>query len=54
MAYGKDACHEHQGFRWFKAFSDGREPVADHPLTGRPLTSKIDDTTMLNQKPGAT
>lgn len=42
-AYGDDALSRAQVFRWFKAFSDGRESVADDPRSGRPLTSKSDD-----------
>src|SRR5215469_12085722 len=43
------ACGEHslsraQVFGWHKSFLEGREQVEDEPHTGRPSTSKTDDS----------
>jgi len=40
---GEHALSRSQVFKWYKAFSDGRESIKDEPRSGRP-TSKTDDT----------
>lgn len=42
-AYGDVTLSRAQVFRWYKAFSDGRESVQDDPRSGRPLSSKSDE-----------
>ena len=32
-----------QEFKWYKAFSEGRESIKDEPRSGRPSTSKTDN-----------
>ena len=43
QAYGEHALSRSQVFKWFKAFSEGRESIKDEPRSGRPLTSKTDN-----------
>ncbi|GFT35544.1 protein GVQW3 [Trichonephila clavipes] len=40
QAYGDSVLSRDQVFRWFKAFSEGRESVEDEPRRGRPSVSK--------------
>ncbi|GFU61877.1 protein GVQW3 [Trichonephila clavipes] len=40
QAYGDSVLSRAQGFRWFKAFSKGRESIEDEPRSGRPSVSK--------------
>ena len=40
QAYGEHALSRSQVFKWYKAFSDGRESIKDEPHSGRPSTSK--------------
>jgi len=42
-AYGEHALLRSQVFKWFKAFSEGRESIEDEPRSGRPSTSKTDN-----------
>ena len=43
QAYGEHALSRSQVFKWYKAFSEGRESVKDEPRSGRPSTSKMDN-----------
>ncbi|GFX87748.1 protein GVQW3 [Trichonephila clavipes] len=40
QAYGDSVLSRAQVFRWFKAFSEGRESTEDEPRSGRPSVSK--------------
>ncbi|GFU77978.1 protein GVQW3 [Trichonephila clavipes] len=40
QAYGESVLSRTQAFRWFKAFSEGRESIEDEPRSGRPSVSK--------------
>ncbi|GFV73951.1 protein GVQW3 [Trichonephila clavipes] len=42
-AYGYSVFSRAQGFRWFKAFSEGRESIEDEHRSGRPSVSKISE-----------
>jgi hypothetical protein len=43
QTYGEHAVSTSQVFKWFKAFSEGRESIKDEPHSGRPSTSKTDN-----------
>ncbi|XP_026811283.1 histone-lysine N-methyltransferase SETMAR-like [Rhopalosiphum maidis] len=43
QAFGDSVLSRAQIFRWFKAFSEGRETIEDEPPSGRPSTAKIDE-----------
>jgi len=43
QAYGDAALSRAQVFKWFKAFSEGRESVEDESRSGRPSTSRNDE-----------
>ena len=43
QAYGESVLSRAQVFRWFKAFSEGREAIEDEPRSGRPSTAKTDE-----------
>jgi len=43
QAYGEHALWRSQVFKWYKAFSEGRESIKDEPRSGRPSTSKTDN-----------
>ena len=43
QAYGEHALSRSQVFKWFKAFSEGRESIEDEPCSERPSTSKTDN-----------
>ncbi|GFX75139.1 protein GVQW3 [Trichonephila clavipes] len=40
QAYGDSVLTRAQVFRWFKAFSEGRESIDNEPRSGRPSVSK--------------
>ncbi|GFX29481.1 protein GVQW3 [Trichonephila clavipes] len=40
QVYGDSVLSRAQVFRWFKAFSEGRESIEDNPSSGRPSVSK--------------
>ncbi|GFW14433.1 uncharacterized protein TNCV_298531 [Trichonephila clavipes] len=40
QAYGDSVLSRALVFRWFKAFSEGRESIEDEPRSGRPSVSK--------------
>ncbi|GFU55198.1 protein GVQW3 [Trichonephila clavipes] len=40
QAYGDSVLSRAQVFRWFRAFSEGRESTEDEPRSGRPSVSK--------------
>ena len=42
QAYGEHALSRSQVFKYYKAFSEGRESIKDDPRSGRPSTSKTD------------
>ena len=43
QAYGEHAFSRSQVFKWYKAFSEGRESIKDEHRSGRPSTSKTDN-----------
>jgi len=43
QAYGDSVLSRTQVFRWFKAFSEGREAIEDEPRSERPSTAKTDE-----------
>jgi len=43
QAYGEHALSKSQVFKWYKAFSEGRESIKDEPRYGRLSTSKTDN-----------
>jgi len=43
QAYGEHALSRSQRFKWYKAFSEGRESIKDEPRAGRPSTSKTEN-----------
>ncbi|GFX16250.1 protein GVQW3 [Trichonephila clavipes] len=40
QAYGDSVLSRAQVFRWFKAFSEGRESIENEPRSGRPSVSE--------------
>ena len=44
QAYGEHVLSRSQVFKWYKAFSEGRESIKDEPHSGRPSTSKTDNS----------
>jgi len=44
QAYGDHTMSRAQVFRWHKAFMDGREEVEDEARSGRPSTTRNDET----------
>ncbi|KAL4090770.1 hypothetical protein QTP88_025547 [Uroleucon formosanum] len=43
QAYGESVLSRAQDFRWFKAFSEGREAIENEPRSGRPSTAKTEE-----------
>ena len=43
QAYGEHAFSRSQVFKWYNAFSEGRESIKDEPRSGRFSTSKTDN-----------
>ena len=43
QAHGEHALSRSQVFKWFKALSEGLEPIKDEPHSGRPSTLKTDN-----------
>ena len=43
-AYKEDSLSRAQVFRWFNEFKNGRESVEDMERSGRPSTSRVDET----------
>lgn len=43
QAYGDSVLSRAQVFRWFKAFSEGKESMEDEPRSGRPSTARTDE-----------
>ena len=43
QAYGEHVLSRSEVFKWYKAFSGGRESNKDEPRSGRPSTSKTDN-----------
>ncbi|GFV08302.1 protein GVQW3 [Trichonephila clavipes] len=41
QSYGVSVLSRTQVFRWFKAFSEGRESIEDEPRSGRPSVSNV-------------
>jgi uncharacterized cysteine cluster protein YcgN (CxxCxxCC family) len=44
QAYGERALSRLQVFKWYMAFSEGRESIKDEPCSGRPSTPKTDNS----------
>ena len=40
---GEHALSRSQVFKWYNAFSEGRESIKVEPRSGRPSTSKMDN-----------
>ena len=43
QAYGEHTLSRSHVFKWYKAFSEGRESIKDEPRSGRTSTSKTDN-----------
>ena len=43
QAYVEHALSRSQVFKWYKAFSEGRESIKNEPRSGKPSTSKTDN-----------
>ena len=43
QAYGDTTVSRTMGFKWHKAFKEGRENVEDDPRSGRPISSTNDE-----------
>ena len=49
QVYGDNAMKKTAVYKWMKRFSEGRESVADEERSGRPATSRTEDSAKIRQ-----